>query len=508
MKKKNDNKKIGNFSGFLSYAYYKFKQWSFVKHLLLFYLFITVIGSLLLFIPISHKNSVNIEYIDALFTSASAFSDTGLSTLTTSETWTVFGQSIIAILILIGGCGWFALKFYLFNILLGRPISFRARETLAGERGSSKLGNTRQIVKISVSILFILVISATIILTIYFYFSNPDQGLYNKFANTKIDPKEFISSNPNHDVITSLRFGAFHAISALNNAGFDIIGNSSLVPYYHDYGLQIIFIVLFVIGGIGYPVIYDIYMWTKSKFLKQNFRWSLFTKLSMTTYVLIALIGLSLTFALEVPKENGFWQNGHGTTSDKTMALIFNTMSTRNAGFASIPMGELSNSTHFLYSILMFIGSAPSSTAGGIRTTTLAIMILGLWSRIRGRKSVRVFNRRIPYDTVTRSFVVMLSSFMLVFIGTLVMVSSLQSYGGKLPSNVAFDEILFEVSSAFGTTGLSTGLTPGLSTITKLTLIIIMFVGQLGVSSSILVWNNKKAKAKKYNYVEEDVSIG
>ena len=508
MKKKKTNNFKKKSSIFFHNAYYKFKQWSFVKHLLVFYLFITVIGSLLLYLPISHFSSQNVEYVDALFTSASAFSDTGLATLTTAETWTIFGQTIIAILILIGGCGWFALKIYLFNILFGRKISFRARETLAGERGSNKIGNTRQIVKVSVSILFVLVTLATITLTIYFYFSNPNQDLYDKFSSTNIDSKTFIINNPRHNAVMSLRFGAFHAISALNNAGFDIIGNSSLVPYYQDYGIQIIFIILFVIGGIGYPVLYDIFMYFSSKVKKEKFKWSLFTKLSMTTYTLIAIIGISSSFALEVPRHGGFWENGPGTKGDKTMAIIFNTMSTRNAGFASIPMGEFSAGSHFLFAILMFIGSAPSSTAGGIRTTTLAVIVLGLWARIRGRTQVRIFNRKIPRDTVTRAYAVMLASFILVLFGTLVMVSSLQEYGGKLPGTIKFDEMFFEVSSAFGTTGLSTGLTSGLSTITKLVLIIIMFVGQLGVSSSILVWNNKNSKSTKYDYVEEDVTIG
>lgn len=507
--KKNNNKGFFKISKeAISNLIYKFRSLSFVKHILVFYLFITVIGSLLLFLPIAHQNSNDVSYVDALFTSASAFSDTGLATLTTATTWSMFGQAIIAILILVGGIGWFALKIYFFNILFGRNISFRSRETLAAERGSSKIGNTRRIVKISVSILFILVILATLTLTLYFYFVQPDT---HPFGTSYKYDNDFINENPYHDALTSLRFGIFHSISGLNNAGFDIIGSSSLQPYYHEYGLQIIFIVLFVIGGVGYPVLYDLYMWFRSKFTKeQNFKWSLFTKISMMAYLTIVIVGLSTAFAMEVPRNNGFWSDKvYGSTGDKTMAIVFNTMSTRNAGFATVPMQALSKGTILLYTIMMFIGSAPSSTAGGVRTTTIAIVLMGVWSRVRGNKSVRAFNRRIDPNTVSRAYVVVTAALFIVLIGTMVLMSSWSGYNGPADENVyGFDALMFETASAFGTTGLSTGLTPHLSLASKLILILIMFIGQLGVSSSLLVWDSKNNKSRKYKFIQEDITIG
>ena len=491
---------------------YKFASLSFVKHILLFYLFITLIGSLLLYLPIAQQSVKSVGYINALFTSASAFSDTGLVTVTTATTWSIFGQAVIAILILVGGVGWFALKIYLLNILFGRPISFRSRETLAGERGSSKLGNTRRLVKISVSILFILVILATITLTLYFYFVEPNTDPFGKNAalSSGQTPINYVNETPYHNALTAFRFGLFHAISGLNNAGFDIIGSSSLQPYYHRYGLQIIFIILFVIGGIGYPVLYDLFVFFKSRFTGEKFKWSLFTKVSMLAYVSVTIIGLASTFAMEVPKKGGFWENAdYGSNGDKTMALFFNTMSTRNAGFGTIEMSDLSSGTMIIYSLMMFIGSAPSSTAGGIRTTTIAIIVLGIWSRIRGKRSVRIFNRKINMQTVGRSYIVAATASFIVLIGTLVLMSSWASYGGTA-SDATFPmtALLFETASAFGTTGLSTGLTPQLSTASKLILILIMFIGQLGVSSTLLVWDSKRNKSRKYKLVEEDITIG
>lgn len=502
---------------FFSNLVYKIKSLSILKHMLAFYFFITIIGSVLLYLPISRHSSVSVNYIDALFTSASAFSDTGLVTLTTATTWTHVGQAIIAILILVGGIGWFALKIYFLNILFGRPISFSSRETLSAERGTNKSGDIRRIVKISVTILFILIIIATIILSLYFYFIKPDTNPFG-IAGGVIDGK-MIEETAYHDVGVSFRWGIFHAISGLNNAGFDIIGSHSLEPYYHKYGLQIILMSLFIIGGIGYPVIYDLYSWVKSKITKESFKWSLFTKISMTAYIIIATIGIGTTFLIETTRHTiggheAFWNSEkYGSKGDKIMALIFNTMSTRNAGFGTVEISDLSSATLMIYIIMMFIGSAPSSTAGGVRTTTISIICMGIWSKIRGKNSVRMFNRKIPDKTVTRSYVVVTTAVLLVIFISLIGMSSFKEFGGEIYQGLgenkhSYVHILFEVTSAFGTTGLSTGITSHLSTVTKFFLIILMFIGQLGVSSTLLVWDSKKNKFRKFGFVEQDVTTG
>ncbi len=519
--------------------WFSIKNMSFIKHILIFYLLITFIGSGILMLPFAHTHSVN--YIDALFTSASAFSDTGLVTKDTYTTWTMFGQAIIATLILMGGIGWFALKVFIFNIIFNRPISLITRTALAGERGNVRMGETREIIKISIITVFTIMTIAGIALSIHFYYTKHFIDLNHVEMGV----------NPHGDWNLSIRYGIFHSISAMNNAGFDIIGAHSIAPYFNDYFVQIVFIILFVIGGIGYPVIFDIYKYLKHKKTGTPFKFSLFTKISTITYFIIAIIGISSTFIIEVnakdvkktagaisehanetfwgatklqfdpPKgHTGAWKEGIPlTTGNKIMAIIFNTLSTRNAGFSTINFHEFTSSTLMVHSIMMFIGSAPSSTAGGIRTTTFAIVIMAFWSKIRGKTSVRVFKRRISHKTVWDAYVVTTISIAILVVGSLIATSSFQGQGGDIPfggnyvpgqgePRYDFADIFFETSSAFGTTGLSTGLTSQLNTVSKLTLILIMFIGQLGVSSSILSFGTRKQNSRHYKYIEEDITIG
>ena len=517
----------------ITYLWYKFKSLSIIKHILFIYLFITILGSLLLLTPWAHNSGVDTpSYLDDLFTAASAFSDTGLVTKATFLTWSFFGQAVIAIMIMVGGLGFFALKVYMFNIILGRPISFATRSALSAERGSTTVGVTRNLIRVTVTILFIIVAIASVVLSIYFYFfgADPLQDTINSAKKANLSE---VLIRPRGNWATSIRYGIFHTVSALNNAGFDIIGSHSLSPYYNNYGLQIMFIILFIIGGIGYPVIYDIYKWIRSKFTGEFFKWTLFTKVSMLTYLVVALVGITLTFTIELTAHdytnNGgisqtFWHDKqYGGRGAKSMALFFSAMSTRNAGFSTIDMHQLSSGTLVLFAILMFIGSAPSSTAGGIRTTTVAIIFLGVWSRVKNRTTVRAFNKRLPSDTVTRSFIVVAVAATIVLIGIMVGFTSFAEHGGKINSSIENEwhhlnsnyheeysstELFFEVASAFGTTGLSTGLTPNLSQGTLVVLIFIMFIGQLGVSSTVLLWGNKKSRKRKYNFVKEDLATG
>jgi len=531
-KKLNDNKK-NRFMKFFSNLFFKFRSLSLIKLLFIFYVLITLFGSLLLLAPLSQQNN-SIPYIDCLFTAASAFSDTGLVTSVTAAEWTEFGQAIIAILIFIGGIGWFALKIYIFQILFGRPIGFVYRQVLATERGSSRVGDTRSIIKVSVSSMFIIIAISTIILSIYFFFSNGNFGA----ANTYFENGEMFSNaqgefgfldsagnfrlnsefNPNGNFGQSFKFGLFHSISALNNAGFDIMGAHSIAPYYSDYFVQIMFIILFIIGGLGYPVIYDIYSFFKSKIKGNTFRWTLFTKVSTLTYLLLTIFGLISTFSIELTVDSSIrtslWNGADfGTNGEKTMAIIFHTFSTRNAGFSTVSYQAFSNNTLLIHSILMFIGSAPSSTAGGIRTTTFAIIILSIWKMLRNKESVNAFKRRIKPETVNQAFTVFLISIILVFISFFVVSTSITNSNEILSMGVNNFEInsvdiIFETVSAFGTTGLSTGITNLLNPISKIVLILIMFIGQLGVSSTLSIGTNKSSNSRKYKYIEENIAIG
>ncbi|MCP4336748.1 MAG: TrkH family potassium uptake protein [Mycoplasma sp.] len=535
--KKNKKNKIYGISLLERFIFW-FKNLSFTKHILFIYLLITFIGSGLLMLPFSKNTDVHINYIDALFISASAFSDTGLVTVNTTETWSIFGQTIIAILILVGGIGFFALKIFIFNILFGKPISFGSRIALSAERGNIKIGETKDLIKVSIITLLTIMTFAGFILSIYFYFS--PSGFNEELANVNnnITGKKL---NPTGNWNLSIRYGIFHSISAINNAGFDIMGSHSIAPYYKDFFIQFSFILLFIFGGIGYPVIYDIKRFFSAKRKGNLFKFSLFTKLSCSAYFIISILGITTTFIIEVNAKSqisnpSFWSTNFLyfdatnftdppikspiTKNQKILALLFNTLSTRNAGFSTINFHSLNTATLLLHSMMMFLGSAPSSTAGGIRTTTFAIVCISFWNHITGKTTTRAFKRKINSETVKSSYIVTTISLIMILIATLVSLTSLNTNGGQIRHGANYNftssgepqyglgELLFETSSAFGTTGLSTGLTSLISTPTKITFILLMFIGQLGVSSAILAFGNKKQKSRHYKYIEEDIAIG
>ncbi|KUH47300.1 TrkH family potassium uptake protein [Mycoplasmopsis meleagridis] len=511
-----------------------------IRLIFLTYLIIVIVSSLLLMSPITHQkiNSSwgNVNFIDALFTASSAFSDTGLTSLTTYKTWNIFGQSLISILILIGGLGVFALKIYIINILFfGKlKISLNALNIVDSERSSNDIGKgTREVIIDSISTLLIIMLIGAVGLSFYFYLAEP-RNLF--ISQTKIiDPETNLSLskslyynfvgdfiNPKGNWALSFRFGFFHAISALNNAGFDIIGNSSLMPYYHNIELQLFFLILFFIGGIGYPVIHDIinFFRFKIKHPSRKYHWKLLTKLSLISYLLASLIGAILVVTFEILAKNGFWwtnsndinkiteERFFGNNAEKTWALIFSVFSTRSAGFATIPINHLSDSSLVVLSILMFIGAGPSSTGGGIRTTTFAIITISIFSRILGRPSVRAFHRKIDNNIVKNSYTVFLTGIVLLIITSLVISSSSANYFGNVPANTHFSNYLFEASSAFGTTGITAGISANSNILSKIFLIIIMFIGQLGISSTILIWGKRRNYSYKYEYVPENVPIG
>lgn len=468
------------------------------KIIFIVYFILIFSSSLILLSPDAYNEGKSVSYIDALFTAASAFSDTGLVIVPTWETWSMLGQAIIAVLILFGGIGIFAIKVYIFNFILGRKLKLSTNNILGSERSSKDHSLSKKTIVVSVTLIFSLIVIASVILSFIFYYQNPD-SLENM-------------QSPKGDISLSIRYAVFHSISAINNAGFDIIGSSSLAPYYSAYSIQIIFIILFIVGGIGYPVIFDTYSWISHKIKRKpgKYSFSLFSKISCISYLSISIIGLILAFSFELSSVEALdgdmiplWLTDKSTGS-KVMAIFFNTFSTRNAGFSTINLKELSQPTIILYAIMMFIGSAPSSTAGGIRTTTIALIVLSIWSKIRGVPNVRIFNRKIPRETTYTAGIVLSISLFIVFFVSFITMSSIhgnfEGYG--------YIDVIFEVSSAFGTTGLSTGLTPSLNTISKIFLILTMFIGQLGVSSTILVWRSNRNKQYKIDYIQEDIAIG
>lgn len=471
------------------------------KKMFLYYFLIIVIGTLLLLTPwaltsYTKTNGENFTLIDAIFTASSAFSDTGLVVTATADQFTKFGQGIILFLIQVGGIGFLTLKVLLW-MFLGKKIGLKEKMLLNSERGSAKLGSTVELIKTAIAVIFVLQLLGIIVLTTYFFFVDiPETSNYKNFGE-------------------SLWHGIFHSISAINNAGFDITGGNSLAPYSSHYFIQIFIMFLFISGGVGFPVIYDVRCWIRSKRKNSEvrFKFSLFTKLSMMAYISVALIGLGLAFTFEmlqpaiVNGEVSYWHNPAISQGDKIMGLIFNTFSTRNAGFATMDLAQLSDPTLFVYSLMMFIGSAPASTAGGIRTTTIAICFLTIKMVAKGKDKVRVYGKEIHNKIVINALVVFFLAFLLVAGATFAVMMFMVQLSSH--ADVSFITIWFEIASAFGTTGLSLGITPDLTPMSQITIIIVMFIGQLGVSGTLLVWISSDNKLHDtYSLPEEDVIIG
>ena len=509
-----------------------------------YYFFFILIGALLLFSPwalsqfsldhgranvfsdIFGRNeyaSGHYSFWDALFTACSAFSDTGLNTVATRGTYSLFGQIIIMLLIQFGGFGAMTMRILIWK-LLRREFDLKNQILLQAERGRSKLGGTTNMIFKSAIIMLIAEGIGTTFLSINFFVANNNIKDFNDHFGVAF-------------------FAAmFMAISAINNAGFDVIGGSSAVPLHGDYLAQLILLSLLVLGGIGFPIVYEISLKIKGWFTKNKHNYSLFAKISLWMYFIVMFTGLATNFLAESLIPGGIlthtWSGANGVAVNKTcttvtpgcnpndvsdtvfytpfqrgFAIFFNSLSCRSAGFASIPMSNFTEFTRVIFSILMIIGCSPSSTGGGIRTTTLAVCFLFVWSKIRGHKQIRAGKKAISHDVAITALLAFFISLFIVFLGALVVMSTayevnnnhLTGQGGQVFS---FTDTFFEASSAFGTVGLTNGLTPYLNPESLIAIILLMFIGQLGTNASILSFAKKANKKNKTALPIEDITVG
>lgn len=490
---------------------------------LLWYLLFSILGGVLLYIPIFQKDDADrVGFINSLFASASAFSDTGLSTVTISETYNFFGQLIILILILIGGIGWFTIKVILVEYIFEKKITIKDQGEIMNEIGGQTNRHALEVAKTAFVSTIIFIVVFGFIFAGLFYSVDPKYP--SEWTNTSIYPNSDFPSEIGlkGNFGKSLWTGIFHTGSSINNAGFDIFaGNYSLAVYYQNYFIQFLTIFLFVFGGIGFAVIYDCYNYLKNKAKGQKFRFSIFTKIAALSYFSVAIIGLLLVFTVEgfdslISGSKSFYQNElYGDGFSKSYALIFNTFSTRNAGFSTINLGDLSESTKVIYVFMMFIGSGPGSTAGGIRTTTLFIVVIALYAKIRRRKEVAVFNRRISNDNVNDAFKIFIFSAGIVFLSSFLIYIPENVVDNQ---NVTYIDSLFVSASAYGTTGLATKNLEYVDVFASIILIIVMFIGQFGIynilnifkSDDDFTFTKKRHYYRIYNskYLETEIRLG
>ncbi|QMT98341.1 cation transporter [Mycoplasma tullyi] len=550
-----------------------------------FYIYFILIGSILLYLPISLRYSDTYEkvtnitfqglaakpliekakysFIDSFFIATSAFSDTGLSTLVVRETYTIFGQVILAVLIEVGGVGFVVFWYMIWKVfakIFKDRSSLEKTLLLQSERGGEKISTTSKTIIVAVTAVMIFQIVYAIFYALYFYFVPAfEQQNILDLKNTDVNSSlvDFKASqitvdNPYkkfftfHNVGAAIWAGIFHSVSSINNAGFDIFGPFSLSSFRNDQHLVLLFITAtqFFIGGIGYPTIFDIYEKLRYKKLYKNqlkYKFSIFTKLSLITSAILLTLPILIVAPVELLSKNSsfnvtsqFFEEslknnlqfepslnikspedlyhtiyGKYPKFDYVFNLWFMIFSTRSAGFATISMYNLTDVSKLMLSLLMFIGAAPSSTAGGVRTTTFALVMVAIFQKFKGYKQVRLFKRSIPPETVNNAYLITLLSAIFLIVAAL---------GTKITLDFAVPEarfsimdVFFEYSSGYGTVGLSVGITSYLTSINLVPLVLLialMIIGQLGVSTSILSWVKSDAIRWNYSYVDEDVRIG
>ncbi|KPU26648.1 ATP synthase subunit J [Caloranaerobacter sp. TR13] len=423
-----------------------------------------LIGATLLNLPIASQDGKSIGFVNALFTAASAVCVTGLVVVNTATHWTIFGKVVILILLQIGGLGFMTLA-TLVALLLGRKITLKERLIIQEELNQFTLSGLVKLTRY--------VIISTIMI----------EGVGALLLSIR-----FI---PTYGFAKGVGFSIFHSISAFCNAGFDLIGES-MVPFVDDVIVNLTIIFLVIVGGLGYTVYMDISQNKKFK------KFSLHTKLVLIISALLLVFSFLVIFIVEY---NNPATLGKLSFKGKILASAFQAMTPRTAGFNSIDTAAVTNTTAFLTIILMFIGGSPGSTAGGIKTTTVGAIVLAIISVIKGTNDVEVYRKRIPHNLVYRALAVVGIGLALIIFVTMIL--------SLTEKEASFLDIFFETTSAFGTVGLSRGLTPNLSVLGRLIITLTMFAGRVGPLTMAFAFAKKQREYKgTYRYPEERILVG
>jgi trk system potassium uptake protein TrkH len=428
---------------------------------------IILVGSLLLVLPISAQAGKTVSFVDALFMSTSATCVTGLATNSVADDFSLFGQLVILTLIQIGVLGIMTLSSSI-ALFMGRSLGVREQvmmqDVLDSSSSEELLGLIIDIVKFTLLIEF----AGAIVLTIGFYLEDYEIG-------------------------QSLYFGFYHAISAFCNAGVALFNNSmedfKFSPLIHG-----TIAVLVITGGLGFLVIQEIQQAFKTK--KKLINFSLHSKIVIVTNILLLAFGMTYLFFgefLHAFVEYSLWE--------KLQLSFFQSVTTRTAGFNTIPITELHPHSIYMIVLLMFIGASPGSTGGGIKTTTFAILIQSVKATLTNNKRVEMFERTLPNVLVVRSIAIVIISLITVSVALLVMM--------RLETGKDFLALMFETVSAFGTVGLSLGITAQLSTMGKIMISLVMFIGRVGPLTLVLaVGQNAAGTGSRVRYPESKILIG
>ena len=414
------------------------------------FLLVILLGAALLRLPFASRNHVSIPWIDAIFTASSATCVTGLIVYDTYTQFTLFGQIVILSLIQIGGLGFMTVA-TMFSMFMGRKIGLMERGIMKESIGTTQVGGIVRILRHVLIGTAVLEGIGTILLAARFI---PDMG----FA-------------------TGVYYGVFHSISAFCNAGFDIMGKfgpySSLVPYQGDVVVNVVIMALIAIGGLGFVVWEDLYV--------KRFRFSRLNLHSKAVLVFTAVLifgGAALFFYLE--RNNTLQGLPLGT---RILASFFQSVTPRTAGFNTVSMANLTGGGKLLLTLLMAIGGSPGSTAGGMKTTTVLVMVMAAFSFIRSQEDVNYMGRRLE-SGITRKAFTIVTVYILVALLSVMVIVAMQPF--------VMEDVVFEVVSALSTVGLTVGITPSLNPAARLIISLLVYLGRVGAISVLMAFTHQR----------------
>lgn len=423
---------------------------------------VILLGTVLLCLPISSTSGEVTPVVNSFFTATSAVCVTGLIVENTAEYWTTFGHVIIILLIQFGGLGFMTIATASL-VLIGKKIGIKDRIIVKEQLNQDSLSG---IVKLVKEVIF------------YTFFIEAIGALFLMLR--------FI---PEYGFKTGLWYSVFHSISGFCNAGFDILGNS-IVAYKNDLLINFTIAGLVILGGLGFTVMSDI---------KRNYntgRFSLHTKIVLTTSLFLLLFGIIALFFTEYNNVNTIANESIG---GKFLISFFQSVVTRTAGFNSIDLSKIRETSAVIMITLMFIGASPASTGGGIKTTTFAVLIMSTLSEIKENKDINIFKKRIPDEIVSKAVAITTIGLIWIILVSLIITGV---------ENAKFVETLFETASAQGTVGMSMGITSSLSNFSKILLSITMFFGRVGGLTVAMAVSYSSTHEDSFRYAEEKLIVG
>jgi trk system potassium uptake protein TrkH len=429
------------------------------------YVLVTMTGAMLLSLPISSADGKHQDFLDSLFVAVSGISTTGLTVVDIGSYYSVFGQIVLLCIFQIGGVGYMTFIIFfasIFAIRLPHTTVTVAKESLSGPSHGT-LGH-----------FFV----ATLVYTVIF-------ELAGAIILTLFWSEEF-------PTVRAVYLGVFHSVSAFCTAGFGLFPDS-LMKYKTSAIVNFTIMAVSIAGGIGFIVLHDLYVYA-IKAVKSEYprRLSIHTKIALITTFLVMLVGTIIVLTTEK------WPQTE-TLSDKVMVSAFQSVSASTTdGFNTVDIGKMNSTGQTALMALMFIGASPGSTGGGIKTTTLGLMLIFLWAQLKGRSTINVLKREIPASSVYKAFSVF-TWFVIVIVADMIILT--------VTEKASYLQVLFETVSALGNTGLSAGITPSLGGIGKMTLIITMFIGRVGPLTLGFALAGRR-KPLPYQYAREDIFVG